>query len=92
MTGILPTDRGTFALLPAFDVSVKSLDLDIPLDSLVSAGEAITRHMDALADELTAILKDQVLAPYLDSTAPRPTRPASSRRCRGCASSPSRRS
>jgi DNA-binding transcriptional MerR regulator len=67
MTGILPTDRGTFALLPAFDVSVKSFDLDISLDSLVSAGEAITRHMDALADELTAILKDQVLAPYLDS-------------------------
>lgn len=67
MTAIQPTDRGTFALLPAFEVSVKSLDLDIPLDSLVSAGEAITRHMDALADELTAILKDQVLAPYLDS-------------------------
>jgi hypothetical protein len=67
MTGILPTDRGAYALLPAFEVSVKSLDLDIPLDSLVSAGEAITRHMDALADELTAVLKDQVLAPYLDS-------------------------
>ena len=67
MTGIAPTDRDTYALLPAFEVSVKSLDLDIPLDSLVSAGEAITRHMDALADELTAILKDQVLAPYLDS-------------------------
>jgi DNA-binding transcriptional MerR regulator len=67
MTGILPNERGTYALLPAFEVSVKSLDLDIPLDSLVSAGEAITRHMDALADELTAILKDQVLAPYLDS-------------------------
>ena len=33
----------------------------------VVAGEAINRHMDALADELTAILKDRVLTPYLDS-------------------------
>ena len=39
----------------------------LPVDSLVVAGEAINRHMDALADELTAILKDRVLAPYLDS-------------------------
>lgn len=67
MTGIQPTAEGRYEILPAFDVSVKSLDLDIPLDSLVSAGKAITRHMDALADELTSILKDQVLAPYLDS-------------------------
>jgi DNA-binding transcriptional MerR regulator len=65
--GIRPIDDGRFELLPAFDVAVKSLDLDIPVDSLVAAGEAITRHMDALADELTAVLKDRVLAPYLDS-------------------------
>ena len=67
MMGIRPTDDGRFELLPAFDVGVKSLDLDIPVDSLVVAGEAINRHMDALADELTAILKDRVLAPYLVS-------------------------
>lgn len=65
--GIRPVDDNRFELLPAFDVAVKSLDLDIPVDSLVAAGEAITRHMDALADELTAVLKDRVLAPYLDS-------------------------
>lgn len=65
--GIRPLDDNRFELLPAFDVAVKSLDLDIPVDSLVAAGEAITRHMDALADELTAVLKDRVLAPYLDS-------------------------
>jgi len=67
MTGVRPADDGRFELLPAFDVAVKSLDLDIPVDSLVVAGEAINRHMDALADELTAILKDRVLTPYLDS-------------------------
>jgi DNA-binding transcriptional MerR regulator len=65
--GIRPVDDGRFELLPAFDVAVKSLDLDIPVDSLAAAGEAITRHMDALADELTSILKDRVLAPYLES-------------------------
>ena len=64
--GIRPVDDGRFELLPAFDVAVKSLDLDIPVDSLAAAGEAITRHMDALADELTSILKDRVLAPYLE--------------------------
>jgi len=67
MMGIRPVDDGRYELLPAFDVSVKSLDLDLPIDSLVAAGEAINRHMDALADELTAIMKDRVLAPYLES-------------------------
>jgi DNA-binding transcriptional MerR regulator len=66
MMGITPVAEGRYELLPAFDVAVKSLDLDIPLDSMVAAGEAITRHMDALADELTAILKHQVLAAYHD--------------------------
>ncbi|HEY0903451.1 MAG TPA: MerR family transcriptional regulator [Marmoricola sp.] len=65
--GIRRVENDRFELLPAFDVSVKSLDLDIPVDSLVAAGEAITRHMDALADELTSILKDRVLTPYLGS-------------------------
>jgi DNA-binding transcriptional MerR regulator len=60
-------EDGKYEVLPAFDVGVKSLDLDIPLDSLIEAGLAINKHMDALADELTEILKDRVLAPYLES-------------------------
>src|SRR5215213_8513670 len=44
--GVRPTDDDRFELLPAFDVAVKSLELDIPVDSLAAAGEAITRHMD----------------------------------------------
>jgi DNA-binding transcriptional MerR regulator len=67
MMGIRATADDRYELLPAFDVGVKCLDLDIPVDSLVVAGEAINRHMDALADELTAILKDRVLTPYLGS-------------------------
>jgi len=65
--GIRSTGDGRFEILPAYDVAVKSLDLDIPVDSLIAAGAAINRHMDALADELTSILKDGVLVPFLDS-------------------------
>ncbi|HEU5144234.1 MAG TPA: hypothetical protein VFT81_03590, partial [Dermatophilaceae bacterium] len=43
---------------------VQMLDMDIPVDSIVAASEAITRHMDALADELTDILHTRVLEPY----------------------------
>jgi DNA-binding transcriptional MerR regulator len=52
-----------FEVLPAFDVGLSTLDLDIPVESMVEAGEAIQRHMDELADELTEILKKKVLAP-----------------------------
>jgi len=58
------TDAGAFEVLPAFDVGVQMLDLDVPLDSIVAAGEAIARHMDSLADELTEILRTRVLEPY----------------------------
>lgn len=60
-------EDGRFEILPAFDVGVQCLDLPIPVDSMVAAGEAINRHMDELADELTAVLKDRVLTPYLES-------------------------
>lgn len=65
MTGAV-TRKGAdaFELLPAFDVGVQMLDMDIPLDSIVAASDAITRHMDALADELTEILRTRVLEPY----------------------------
>lgn len=59
---IRPVEDG-YEVLPAFDVGVGSLDLDIPVDSLVEAGEAIQRHMEALADELTEILRTKVLRP-----------------------------
>jgi DNA-binding transcriptional MerR regulator len=64
---VLPTEGDRFELLPAFDVGVQLLDMDIPLDSIVEASEAIRRHMDALADELTEILHTRVLEPYRKS-------------------------
>lgn len=60
-------EDGRYELLPAFEVGLKCLDLPIPVDSLIAAGKAINRHMDELADELTAVLKDRVLTPYLES-------------------------
>jgi DNA-binding transcriptional MerR regulator len=55
-----------FQLLPSFDVALKLIDLDIPADSMEEAAEAINRHMDALADELTHILRAKVLTPFRD--------------------------
>lgn len=46
-----------------FEVGVDLLDLDIPVTSIEAAGEAISRHMDALILELRDILRAQVLAP-----------------------------
>ncbi len=62
-SAIRPAGAGRYELLPAFDLSIRGLDLKVPVDSLIAASEAINRHMTALADELTAILKERVLAP-----------------------------
>lgn len=60
---VASTERG-FEVLPGFEVGLQMLDMDLPLDSIAAASEAISRHMDALADELTVILRTRVLAPY----------------------------
>lgn len=49
---------------PSFDVALKLIDLNIPVDSLEEAAKAIDRHMDALADDLTHILRTRVLTPF----------------------------
>ncbi|SDS38877.1 DNA-binding transcriptional regulator, MerR family [Nocardioides scoriae] len=53
-----------FELLPAFDVVLQMADLDLPTDSMEEASEAINRHMESLADELTLILRQRVLKPF----------------------------
>jgi DNA-binding transcriptional MerR regulator len=58
------TDDDRFEVLPSFDVALKLMELDIPVDSMEEAAEAINRHMDSLADELTDILRTRVLAPF----------------------------
>ncbi len=56
--------RGATSRLPYLHVGVQLLDVDVPLESLGLAEEAIRRHMEALADELTTILHTQVLEPF----------------------------
>lgn len=57
-------DGDRFEPLPSFDAAIQLMQLDLPVDAVEEAAEAITRHMDALADELTAILRSRVLAPF----------------------------
>lgn len=58
-----PVEEG-YVAMPTFGVGVELLDLDLPRGSVGAAEEAITRHMEALAEELTEILHAQVLEPY----------------------------
>jgi DNA-binding transcriptional MerR regulator len=54
----------TYVALPHLEVGLGLLDLDVPEESLNAAGEAIRRHMEALVDELTDILRTSVLQPF----------------------------
>ncbi len=57
------SDEG-YVATPSLQVGVGLLDLDIPEDSMGAAETSIRRHMEALAEELTEILRTQVLEPY----------------------------
>ena len=59
-------DGDRYEPLPSFEVALQLIEIDIPPDSMEVAAEAINRHMDALADELTHILRAKVLAPFRD--------------------------
>ncbi|WP_211348746.1 MerR family transcriptional regulator [Nocardioides litoris] len=64
-------DEDLWRVLPALPVGLDLLDVDVPRESLGLAEAAIRRHMEALADELTTILHEQVLQPYRrESTSP----------------------
>ncbi|KRB79276.1 hypothetical protein ASE01_23495 [Nocardioides sp. Root190] len=47
-----------------FDVAVELLQVDIPVEGMRAAGEAIERHMAALAEELTRVLHHEVVEPW----------------------------
>ncbi|CAM3307247.1 MerR family transcriptional regulator [Nocardioides dubius] len=49
---------------PALRVSLDLIELDIPTESMGAAGQAIARHMDSLVEELTTIMRQQVVAPF----------------------------
>lgn len=62
---------GTYVTATDLATGLELLDLDVGAESLGAASEAIRRHMEELAEELTVILRTQVLAPYRRS-APSP--------------------
>jgi DNA-binding transcriptional MerR regulator len=67
--GLLRTvadERGGVRYTPVhgFDVAVQLLEVDIPVAGMRAAGDAIERHMSALAEELTTVLHDEVVEPW----------------------------
>ena len=62
--GSIERTDGGWVAMPNLQVGVGLLDLDIPEDSMGKAGDAIRRHMEALVDDLTEILRTEVLEPY----------------------------
>ncbi len=66
-TGAVEPRGERYALQPGFDTALAVLDLDLPMDGILAAHEAIQRHTEALAQELTEIFRHQVLAPYRES-------------------------
>lgn len=61
--GTIRAVEGRYEAGPTLQVGIELLDLDIPVESVAAAGDAIRAHMDALALELRDILRTQVLAP-----------------------------
>lgn len=59
-------ERGGTRYTPVhgFDVAVELLQVDIPVAGMRAAGEAIEKHMSALAEELTSVLHHEVVEPW----------------------------
>lgn len=71
--GVLERDDKHFVPHPGFEMGVELLDLDLPVDGIVEAGDAIAKHMNALADELSDIMRRKVIEPHRESgDAPHP--------------------
>jgi DNA-binding transcriptional MerR regulator len=66
-TGAVEARGDRYAVQPGFDTAVAVLELDLPMDGILAAHEAIQRHTEALAQELTEIFRHRVLAPYRES-------------------------
>jgi DNA-binding transcriptional MerR regulator len=64
MLGALEQSGEGYLAMPNLQVGVGLLDLDIPEDSMEAAGDSIRKHMESLVEELTEILRTQVLEPF----------------------------
>lgn len=61
--GVVERVDDEFVAGPTLEVGVRLLELDIPVESMEAANNAIVHHMDALALELREIMRTQVLPP-----------------------------
>lgn len=61
---VVPGPVPTYVAAANLGVGLELLSLDVSAESLGAASEAIRRHMTALAEELTDIMRSQVLEPY----------------------------
>ena len=66
-TGAVEPRGDRFVPQPGFDTALAVLELDLPMGGILAAHEAIQRHTEALAQELSDIFRHQVLAPYRES-------------------------
>lgn len=66
----IEANGATYVVHPGLALGLQMLDLDLPMTSLTQSTEAINRHMSALADELTEILRTQVMRPYREQNNP----------------------
>ncbi len=64
LVGALEHNGDGYVAMPNLQVGVGLLDVDIPEGSMEAAGESIQRHMGSLVEELTEILRTQVLEPF----------------------------
>lgn len=62
--GALRRTGERFEMLPLLATAVEVRDLGMPLEAIVDADAAVRRHMGELADELTRIMEDRVMARY----------------------------
>lgn len=59
------TDEGDrYIALQGFETAAQVLDLGLKTEGLIDAGDAISRHMQALAEDLTVVLNEQVVRPF----------------------------
>jgi DNA-binding transcriptional MerR regulator len=56
--------EGGFEVQTTFPITSQLLDLDIPMSAIEHAEAAITRNIDTLVDELTDVVRAEVLAPF----------------------------
>jgi len=63
-TGVLEQVGRTYSPLDGFGISVELLDLGVPREVIIEAGQAIERSMETLWRDLGGILREHVIDPY----------------------------